>query len=172
MLPRQTLFTDDRLGDRLWPTLEALPRGSGVVLRHDSMPEEERERLAMEVARLARARGLLLSVAGDVALAVRAGAVMVHRPDGPSFGLPFSLPVHDEAEALDARRRGAALAYVSPVHATASHPGAPALGEAAAIRLARLAAMPAIALGGMDAGRYRPLAAHFAGWAAISALKT
>ena len=171
MHPRQTLFTDARLGSRLWPSLEALPRGSGVVLRHDELPDDERERLGIEVARLARARGLRLSVAGDVALAVRLGAAMVHRPATDSVGLPFSLPVHDEREAIAARQRGAALVYVSPVHPTASHPGAPALGEAAAIGLARLAGTPAIALGGMDARRYRALRAHFAGWAAISALK-
>ncbi|MCJ7421187.1 thiamine phosphate synthase [Sphingomicrobium astaxanthinifaciens] len=170
MPPRQTLFTDERLGARLWPSLLALPRGSGVVLRHDRLPPADRAALAHRVARLARARGLVLSVAGDVALARAVGAALVHRPSGPTRGMRFSLPVHDPGEALAARRAGAALAYVSPVHATASHPGAATLGAARARRLARLCGCPAIALGGMDARAWRALAADFAGWAGISAL--
>ncbi|WP_265587449.1 thiamine phosphate synthase [Sphingomicrobium arenosum] len=171
MHPRQTLFTDERLGAHLWRSLLALPRGSGIVLRHDALAPPERYALAFRIARLAAARGHLFSVAGDVALAHAVGAAMVHRPGGPTGGLPFSLPVHDSAEALAARRLGAALVYVSPVHATASHPSAAPLGTSAAIRLARLAACPAVALGGMNEGRYRPLRAHFLGWAGISALK-
>ncbi|MBB3764782.1 thiamine phosphate synthase [Sphingomicrobium lutaoense] len=169
MLPRQTLFTDERMGDALLPAIERLPRGSGVVLRHDRLSREARRALAERIAALARDKGLILSVAGDMALARHVGAAMVHRPESDPGGLPFSLPVHDEEEARAAADRGAALVYVSPVHPTRSHPGAPALGEAEAIRLARLSGCPAIALGGMTADRYAAIEKDFAGWAAISA---
>lgn len=170
MWPRQTLFTDERMGEQLWTALDRLPRGSAVVFRHKSLSQAERERLARAIARTCFRRGLKLAVAGDAALARRVDADMVHKPDGLTRGLPFSLPVHDEAEALAARHRGASLVYVSPVFATRSHPDVPALGPERALHLARLATCPAIALGGMGARRYAMLnRSHFIGWAGIDA---
>ena len=40
--PSRWLMTDERMGDRLTPTLLALPPGSGVVFRHYSLAERER----------------------------------------------------------------------------------------------------------------------------------
>jgi thiamine-phosphate pyrophosphorylase len=68
-------------------------------------------------------------------------------------------------------RAGADAVFVSPVFATASHPGAPTLGPMRFGLLAKRLPLPVIALGGMDARRFRrlkPLGAH--GWAAIDAL--
>jgi len=170
MWPRQTLFTDERMGDQLWPALSRLPRGSGVLFRHKSLSPGERDALARAVARTCFRRGLRLAVSGDASLARRVDADMVHKPEGPTRGLPFSLPVHDEAEAWAARRQGAALVYVSPIFSTRSHPETPALGPEAALHLAQLAGAPAIALGGMDAGRFAMLnRSRFIGWAAIDA---
>jgi len=56
---------------------------------------------------------------------------------------------------------------VSPVFATRSHPGRPALGAEEAARLAGIAGCPAIALGGMDRARFRAVAAAFHGYAGI-----
>ena len=109
----------------------------------------------------------MLAVARDVELAEELGAALVHNPERPT-DLPFSLSVHDAAEALTALHSKAALVFVSPVFPTSSHPGAPALGEAAALALASMTRKPAIALGGMDAARgERLMKLGWAGWAGI-----
>ena len=163
-LPRLWLFTDQRLGDELWLCIARLPRGAGVVLRHHQSDAILGER----VARMCAERGLMLAVAGDVAFARALGAAMVHNPDGEAHGLLVSRSVHGPAEAAAAR--SADLVFVSPVHASASHPGAAALGLDAALELAAIAAVPAIALGGMNRARgQEAVAAGFHGWAAIDA---
>lgn len=165
--PRRWLMTDERMGGALWRALERLPRGSGVIVRHDKLGQAERARLAARVARICRRRELVLGVAGDGALARRLGAALVHRPIRHPGLMPASWPVHDEAEALAARRKGAALAFVSPVHATRSHPAAKALGVTKAKRLARLSGVPAIALGGMNRKRFEALRGTVHGYAGI-----
>lgn len=163
-LPRRWLMTDRRLGDELWSCIARLPMGAGVVLRH----HDGDGALAQQVAVACVARGALLAVAGDGELARRVGAAIVHNPVGATNGLPVSRSVHDHAEALAAR--GADLVFVSPVHATRSHPGVAALGLEGAAALARLARAPAIALGGMDEMRgEEAIVAGFHGWAAIDA---
>jgi thiamine-phosphate pyrophosphorylase len=67
---------------------------------------------------------------------------------------------HGEAELRRARRAGAAACFLSPAFATASHPGAPALGALRWTRLARQAAVTGtvvLALGGIDAKSVRRL---------------
>jgi thiamine-phosphate pyrophosphorylase len=163
-LPHLWLLTDRRLGDELWACIERLPRGAGVLLRHHQSDVHVGER----VARMCAQRGLMLAVAGDVAFARQLGAAMAHNPDGEAHGLLVSRSVHDPAEAAAAR--SADLAFVSPSHATASHPGRAALGLDAALALAAIAAVPAVALGGMDRARGEAaLAAGFHGWGAIDA---
>ncbi len=169
MLPRQTLptlwlFTDDRLGDDLWRAIERVPVGGGVVLRHHRSDVALGER----VAALCDQRGLWLSVAGDVALARRLGAAMIHNPVGEARGLLVSRSVHSLGEAR--ARRYADLVFVSPLYASESHPGGVTLGLVAALDLAREAGVPGIALGGMDAERGEAaIRAGFHGWAAIHA---
>ena len=159
--PTSWLMTDPRLGDRLWAILSRMPGGSGVVLRDLAMGEE--------VARICRERELVLAVSRDVALSERLGAALVHNPVGATT-LPFSRSVHDEVEARQAKAEGAALVFVSPVYPTRSHPGAAALGSDQAQRLAAIAGVTAIALGGMDKAKFdaiRPRGFH--GWAGIDA---
>jgi thiamine-phosphate pyrophosphorylase len=136
--------------------------------------------VARDVARRARARGLVLLVggAGRVALALRAG---LHVPDraGTAHLLPFlrnrrgrwlCVAVHGRVGVARARRLGADVALVSPAFPTASHPGAPALGPLRWAALARALPCPAVALGGMDARAARRLPGRCcAGWAAIGA---
>lgn len=50
-----------------------LPPGSGIVLRHDALPQGARWRLARRLARVAKARGLKLLIAGLPAEARRWG---------------------------------------------------------------------------------------------------
>lgn len=168
--PRIWMMTDERMGEGLWDAIERLPAGAGIVLRHDSLPADEREELARGVAAIALRRTLCLAIARDVDLAVRLGAELVHNPVGPIAGLPFSRSVHDLSEARAAGAEGAALVFLSPVCATRSHPGQKPLGAEQAGRIAEEAGVPAIALGGMNAQAFASLKSdQFYGWAGIDA---
>jgi thiamine-phosphate pyrophosphorylase len=165
--PRRWLMTDERLGDRLRQAVDRLPAGAGIILRHYHLGEPERLELGLELAGLARQRGLLLGVAGSRGLAEALDAAIVHNPDGPG-DLPASMAVHDEAEARFARESDAALAFIAPVFPTRSHPDRRALGIDRAAELAAIAGCPAIALGGMDESRFRALSRRgFHGYAGI-----
>lgn len=177
-LPDAWLFSDERLAADMAELAAILPPGSGIVVRHDGLAPGARWRLFRRLARIARARKLRLLLAGTPALAKRWGADGVHlrqplarrAAQAHRLGLIATLPVHDTREARAARRARADAAFVSPLHPTRSHPGAPALGRAAWLRLARLAGTKAVALGGMTPTRARALrraGAHDAGWAAI-----
>lgn len=159
-IPRLWLMTDERMGDALWDALEALPRGSGVVLRHYATPD--RAALLAQVAKVARRRALVLLGAGGLE-----GPHGAH--NAASRGL-VSRSAHSRREAL-AAARAADLIFVSPVYATRSHPGARPLGIARLAAMIRGIDVPVIALGGMNARRMRalrPLDVH--GWAGIDAL--
>jgi thiamine-phosphate pyrophosphorylase len=168
-IPKVWLMTDPRLGDGLLKAIRKLPAGSGVIFRHYHLPDGERHRLFMAVRRVCRQRGHRLLLAGET----RWSADGVHgRGRPPAVGL-YSAPVHNIREIAEAKRMGADLILVSPLFATRSHPGAPALGMMRFAALARLA-YPAkvIALGGMTRNRARAISRHIAqGWAAIDAFK-
>ena len=162
-LPRRWLMTDERLGDALWSAIEALPRGSGIVFRHYATAAKARHALFVRVRSAARRRGLVLVVAGPP---VGRGPMLRHGRHRDAL----TVPVHSRTEAIAAVRMGAALLFVSPVHPTRSHPGAPALGPVRFGLMIRGLKAPVIALGGMDERRWRALrrfGVH--GWAGIDA---
>ena len=160
-LPRLWLMTDERQGERLWTALERLPRGSGVVFRHYGVVD--RRALYARVRAIARRRRLVLIVAG----AELPGADGVHNARGRGLRTGAA---HDLPDLKKREREGADLAFVSPVFATRSHPGASALRPARFGLLARQARVPVIALGGMSADRFRRMKQLGAyGWAAIDA---
>ncbi len=166
-LPIRWLMTDERMGDALWPALRRLPPGAGIVFRHHATPAPRRARLWRRVRRIARARRLVLVVAGDPL----PGADGIHgaaRASTRGSGLR-TRAAHDRAQALAGARAGADLLFVSPVFPTRSHPGAPALGIARTLRIARGLRPAIIALGGMTPARCPPLRPHLHGWAAIDA---
>lgn len=165
--PQRWLMTDERLGDRLWRAVDRLPHGAGIILRHYSLGHADRLAHGLRLAERARERGLLLGVAGSRSLASELGAALIHNPDRPG-DLPFSLAVHDEAEARIAAEAGATLAFVAPVFPTRSHPDRAALGIGRAAELAAMAGCPAIALGGVDESRFAALRERgFHGYAGI-----
>lgn len=182
-LPGVWLFSDERLGVPVERLAAYLPPGSGIVLRHDRLAPGARWRLARRLMRIARARGFVLLAAVTPAVARRWGVDGVHLRQSPGngaararrLGLLLSMPVHDRGEARRACRARADIAFVSPLHATRSHPGAPGLGRKAWLRLARLAGTQPAALGGMTPARARALRRAAAGsriepgWAAIDA---
>jgi thiamine-phosphate pyrophosphorylase len=160
-VPRLWLFTDARRVPDPRTATARLPRGlAGVVLRHDGEPG--RAALGRDLAQICRARRLVLVVAGDIRLAaaLRAGVHLRsgHWP-GPlrrRHGLITS-SAHGPADLRRAGRSGASVVFFSPVFATASHPGAAALGPCRWMRMARFARMPVAALGGIDGTTVRRL---------------
>ena len=179
-LPPQWLFTDERLGVGVVRLAALLPPGSGIVLRHDSLTRGARWRLLRRLMRVAKARRLTVFLAGTPDVARRWGADGVHLRQRDArravqahrLGQVVTMPVHDADEARRARRAKADAVFISPLHPTRSHPGAPALGLAEWLRLARLAGGRPIALGGMTQHRARTLRRASGikpGWAAIDA---
>jgi thiamine-phosphate pyrophosphorylase len=154
-------MTDERLGTRLFDAVAGLPEGAGIVFRHYGL-EEAARRLLFERVRAAHP-GLLL-LAGPAGLADGWGA------DG-SYGRHYgalTAPAHDLPEIRAAEAAGARALFLSPVFPTRSHPGARTLGAEGFAALAAQTRLPAIALGGMNAGRAKGLAGAY-GWAGIDA---
>lgn len=168
------LFTDAERGADPVAAARRLPKGlCGVVFRHDGIPG--RAELARAVARVCRARGLAMVVAGDGRLAAALG-VGVHLRGGrwPDSVRRKSLvrgaPVSSSAHGIiqlhrarrvgvhRARRAGADLVFLSPAFPTASHVGAPGLGPSRWGRMAGKAGNGAIlALGGINGASVRRL---------------
>lgn len=171
-MPVLWLFTDDvRLPDPR-AAAAALPRGlGGVVLRHDFDPD--RAALGRDLARICRARRLALVVAGDARLAASLGAGLHLREGrrlrGARARRPVTSSAHDGAGLFLAWRSGATLAFLSPAFATASHPGAAALGAWRWSLMARRARLPVAALGGIRSHNAARLC-RCAGIGAIGAL--
>ena len=102
----------------------------------------------------------MLSVGGDLGLAVELGADGVHLGGGGSgivadararLGVEawIGVSAHDPGEVAEAAEAGADYATLSPIFATASKPGyGPALGVAA-LRMAAVHRLPTFALGGI-----------------------
>lgn len=166
-IPQLWLMTDERMGESLWEALERLPRGSGVVFRHYSLPSRPRRALFAKVAKVARRRRLLLVRAGARRFGREAG---VHGRRGHGV---MTWPAHSRREAIAAIRAGADALFVSPVFPTRSHPGARTLGRVRFGLMVQGLDCPIIALGGMNARRavsLKPLGIY--GWAAIDAWST
>jgi thiamine-phosphate pyrophosphorylase len=160
-------MTDERMGNDLWAAIRALPRGAGIVFRHHATSPAARRALFARVARLARRKRLTLIRAGSTPFADEAG---VHGRGKLRRSGVRSWAAHNRAEAIAGKRAGADLLFVSPLYPTRSHPGAGALGPARAAAIVRGLDIPVIALGGIDAARFRKLRRlGFHGWAAIDA---
>lgn len=167
-MPRLWLLSDPaRLPDPDAAT-RRLPRGSAVLARGMAWPA------LRALAGLCRRRGLVLFVGGDgrQALRLRAG---LHVPERGAMGLlpfllgrgPLSLAVHGRVGLARGRRLRADVALISPIFATASHPGGRALGPHGWAWLARHARRPAIALGGVNGATARRVPGLARGLAAI-----
>ena len=171
--------TDDARGGDPLALAARLPAGSLMIFRH--YEAKTRAELAAKLAILCRSRRIKLLVAGDpdLAMQVRAG---LHLPEGLAAkasprirlwvrrGGILTAAAHRRAALSHAARLGADAALLSPVFATASHPGAKPLGLFGFRRLAREAKLPVIALGGIDANSILHLkGAPIAGVAAVGA---
>jgi len=130
-----------------------------VQLREKTMPRERLVRLAGTVMSLVREAGGIVLVNADEALAREAGADGVHLTAArlaaidarPAFEW-VGASVHGTAELRQAERLGVDLAVLGPVHPTPTHSGAPPLGWDGFERVARDAAIPVFAIGGLVPG--------------------
>jgi 8-oxo-dGTP diphosphatase len=127
-----------------------------VQLREKSLPRERLAALARRVVAAAAPHGARVLVNGDAALAREAGAHGVHltarqldeatvRPDLEWV----AASCHAAAGLRRAEALGADFAVLGPVAATPTHPGASTLGWGGFEAIARDAAIPVFALGGM-----------------------
>lgn len=158
------LFTDPaRLPDPR-QAVASLPRGlCGVVFRHDD------PRLGRDIARICRARRNALVIAGNWRLAASLGAgEHLRRGRGPARAGLVTSSAHSMIELRRARRAGAKLVFLSPVFATASHPGAAGLGIKRWAALAKRGDVAA--LGGIDGRSIRRLPRFCPAVGAIGAL--
>ncbi len=158
-LPTIWLLSDARNDAALEPALNRLPRGSGLIFRHYHLEPAARRARFKALARLARARGHVVVLAGSRAEARRWGADLAYGPRG------HLAPVHSLREIARTGRAEAVL--LSPVFPTRSHPGAQTLGPVRFRLLAALAGKPVIALGGMTPRTARRL--KWQHWAGIDA---
>ncbi len=158
--------------------IEAALQGGIRRIQLRTPATQDRQRLARSAAeRYGRQGDLLLN--RDIALARELG-VGVHL-GSEQLGalqarpLPESLPVaascHDLGQLQAAQRLGCDFVVLGPVLATASHPGAPALGWDAFERLREQVSLPIYAIGGLGAADIEAARRHGAlGVAAIRAL--
>lgn len=177
ILPPLLLLSDDlRLPDPA-PALLALPAGSGFIFRHYNDPH--RNETAARLRPLARVANIIFIVAGDLDLAIRVKADGCHMPEHKLKDLTlccikfaFNTGAAHSREGLEAAKKyGASAALLSPVFATKSHPGAEVLGPEPAENLAKTAALPVYALGGINAKTAADLTGgSFAGIAGIEGL--
>ena len=155
-LPAIWLISDARNDAVLEAALLRLPRSSGYIFRHYHLPEAERRARFAGLCRIARSRGHLVALAGSRAQARRWGADKAYGTGGQLA------PVHSLRELRRAARAEAVL--LSPVFPTRSHPGGTVLGPLRWRLIAARAAVPVIALGGMNARNAARLGTpHWAG---------
>ena len=171
VLPPVIVMTDHARQGSAETLARALPRGTALCLRDYDLPG--RAALAHRLGRLCRARAISFLVAGDVRLAIASGADGVHLPEAMArasrlplalaraHGLAVTLAAHSPRAATFAAREARGLVdavLISPVFATASHPGARPLGALGFLRVRAAAPdIAAVALGGMTAATCRRL---------------
>jgi thiamine-phosphate pyrophosphorylase len=180
-LPALLFFTDpDRTPD---PEAVArrLPRGTGVVFRAFGAPDAEV--LGLRLMGVARARGLILLVGADAALARCVGADGVHLPErlarrarrlkAANPGWIVTAAAHSTRAARRGLAAGADAVVVSAAFASRSPSAGAPIGPLRLALLARRAGGSVYALGGIDNKKARLLKdTGLAGLAAVDAFRT
>ena len=179
-LPKRILLTDcDRLADPR-DSIRALPAGSGVILRHYSVPN--RADLAREILSICRPKKIPLLIAGDAYLAKAVGANGLHLPEemlakksghwrnylGPKTFL--CVAAHSPKALCRAAAAAANFVLLSPIFPTKSHPNRKAIGINRFANWVSNSQIPVYALGGVNhKNKNRVLATKAVGWAAVGA---
>lgn len=164
------LFSDQRNDAWLPPALERLPERSAFVFRHYHLEGAARRERFDTLAAIARNAGhrVILSDTQSVAKDWGADGVYGVASLEPCADLIRLATAHNGDELQTANRAQVDGVFLSPVFATASHPGATSLGAMGFSVLAQQALMPVIALGGMTHTRARQL--DCPRWGAIDGL--
>jgi len=170
-LPNIWIVSDCRNDARLDAALARGPRGSALVFRHYHLADDVRMARFRQLARLARARGHIVVLAGSPREARRRGAAGAYGAASrlsPGPALLRLVTAHDLREIGLAQRARADAILLSPAFPTRSHPGQPALGPVRFRLLAARSRVPVIALGGMN--RRTAARLRWQAWAAIDGL--
>lgn len=163
--------------------LAHLKSSDALIFRHYEWARDDRLALARVLRETCKKNRTPFLVAGDFHLACEVQADGLHLPSwltkrGRIWNERFkpgwivTASAHSEVEVRQAAASGADAVLVSPVFATGSHPGAPALGVVRLAQLAASAAMPVYALGGITSSSVKRLAnvPTLSGWATVSAV--
>ena len=173
-VPSLFFFTDpERTPDPI-AIARKLPAETAVVYRH--FGAAERGRTARALASVCRSRRLILLIAADPALATRVGAAGVHWPEhklpnarDPAIGFNC-VAAHSREAVARAQAWGANACVLGPLFETNSASDNAPLGLFRASQIARGAAIPVIALGGIDAHNAQRLRGRgFSGIAGVEA---
>lgn len=134
-----------------------------ISLREKDLPADEQIRLARALIPLAHTYGAVLTVHGEAALVVAAGADGVHLPSHGDAGAArillgpkklVGISIHTVAEALSTAPGVVDYAVAGPVFETASKPGyGPELRVNGIAELTQAARVPVLAIGGVTAAR-------------------
>lgn len=152
-----------------------LPKGWGVIYRH--FGADDRFAMGARLARICRQRGLVLLVSADPSLAARIGADGVHWPEARLRGARRrssrfieTASAHSCAGIARAQALGLDAVLFSTVFPSRSPSAGKAMGALRFRLMARDAALPVYALGGVNENNAASAMMHSAGWAAIDAV--
>lgn len=70
-LPHIWLMTDTRMGDAIFPAIQRMPAGSGVIFRHYDLPDKERQKILSRVAHICARRGLIMILGGALGTEIK-----------------------------------------------------------------------------------------------------
>jgi len=176
-LPALVLMTDDdRLPDPI-AAARGLPPESLVVVR--ARNDSRRAKLAEQMQKLAKRRGLRVVVASDAKLVTQYGLSGIHLPENRAHEAVhwralrprWLITVSAHSLRSIGRPTLADAVFLAPVFATASHVGREPLSAIRANSIVRHARIPVYALGGINSHRaIRLWGPHYAGLASVSAL--
>jgi thiamine-phosphate pyrophosphorylase len=179
-VPPLLLVTDRRQARRPLQDIVAAALDAGcrwVSVREKDLPPDEQILLARSLLPMAHANGAKLMLHGDASLAEDAGADGAHLPAGSDVAAARALTGSDkllgvsihtvtEAEAINLAHVDYVLA--GPAFETASKPGyGPEIGRKGLAEIARVARVPVLAIGGINAARLGELVAAGAAGAAV-----
>ena len=159
-LPSLWLVTDPERTPHPESIVARLPRGAGVIYRAFGAPDAEA--VATRLRRLTARWGLVLLIGADERLAARVGADGVHLPErslGQAARLRHRRPrwlitvaAHGPAAVARGGRSGVDAVVLSVVFASRSPSAGRPIGVLRLAEIARTAAGPVIALGGVNDG--------------------
>lgn len=154
---------------------ERLPPGFGVIYRH--FGAKDRQETGRRLLRLCRQRRLVLLVSGDPDLARTIRADGVHWPEARLAGVRRrsatwieTASAHSRMAIARAASLGADAVILSAVFPSKSASAGRPIGPYAFRSMARSAAIPVYALGGVTQDNAARIGACAAGWAAIDAV--